>query len=88
MRLIDADKLEDVNFSECMDSMEIMTVIDAQPTAYNVEKVEKQLEKELELADEEKRRCATENPLQFDSAKGYAAGISNALEIVRKGGKE
>ena len=27
--------------------------------------------KELKLADEEKLRCARENPLQFDSAKGY-----------------
>ena len=26
MRLIDADKLENVDFSECMDSMEIMAV--------------------------------------------------------------
>ena len=32
MRLIDADKLENVDFSECMDSFEIMCVIDAQPT--------------------------------------------------------
>lgn len=31
-RLIDADKLESVDFSECMDSMEIMSVIDSQPT--------------------------------------------------------
>ena len=46
MRLIDADKLENVDFSECMDSMEIMAVIDAQPTAYDVNKVVEQLEKE------------------------------------------
>lgn len=32
MRLIDADKLESINFSECMDSMEIMSIIDLQPT--------------------------------------------------------
>ena len=33
MRLIDADLLEKVDFSECADSMEIMAIIDEQPTA-------------------------------------------------------
>lgn len=66
----------------------VLDTIKNQPTAYDVEKVIEQLEKELELADEEKKRCVAENPLQFDSAKGYATGISNALEIVREGGKE
>lgn len=42
-RLIDADALESVDFSECTDSMEIMSVIDAQPTAYDVDKVVGQL---------------------------------------------
>lgn len=32
MRLIDADKLERKNFAECMDSMEMMCVIDDEPT--------------------------------------------------------
>lgn len=44
------------------------------------------LEKELKLSDKEKERCAKENPMQFDSAKGYSTGIANALDIVRKGG--
>ena len=43
-RLIDADALESVDFSECTDSMEIMAVIDEQPTAYDVDKVVEQLE--------------------------------------------
>ena len=43
-RLIDADKLESADFSECIDSMEIMAVIDAQPTAYDPDKVVEQLE--------------------------------------------
>lgn len=50
------------------------------------EKIIEKLEKELKLADEEKLRCARENPLQFDSAKGYAMGLSNAIEIVKAGG--
>ena len=52
------------------------------------EKIIEKLEEELKLADEEKLRCARENPLQFDSAKGYAMGLSNAIEIVKAGGTD
>ena len=48
------------------------------------EKIIEKLEEELKLADEEKLRCARENPLQFDSAKGYAHGVGKAIEIVKK----
>ena len=44
MRLINADKLENVDFSDCIDSMEIMNVIDEQPTAYDVDAVVEQLD--------------------------------------------
>lgn len=44
------------------------------------------LEKELYLADKEKERSAKENPLQFDSAKGYANGVAVAIEIVKEEG--
>ena len=95
-RLIDADKLkadlekaisknEDM---DCLDFLRVASVIDAQPTAYDQDKVVDQLESELRLADKEKERCARENPLQFDSAKGYAMGLSNAIEIVKAGGKD
>ncbi len=43
---------------------------------------------ELGLADKEKERCAKENPLQFDEAKGYARGVAVALEVVKSGGVE
>jgi len=49
-----------------------------------MEQIVKTLQSELKLADEEKYRCVKENPLQFDSVKGYAMGISNALDIVGK----
>ena len=62
--------------------------LDAQPTAYDPDKVVEQLESELRLADKEKERCARENTLQFDSAKGYAMGLSNAIEIVKAGGTD
>lgn len=95
MRLIDADDfieylgLDAENARE--DNIgEIVTLedFDRQPTAFDKEKVIKELREELNLSDAEKERCARENPLQFDSAKGYANGIANSIEIVEKGGIE
>ena len=98
-RLIDADKLleetrRDRDYARkngfldmYYERQALIDRIESQPTAYNVDKVVEQLESELRLADKEKERCARENPLQFDSAKGYAMGLSNAIEIVKAGEK-
>ena len=67
---------------------QVLFDIENAPTAFDKEKVIKELREELNLSDAEKERCARENPLQFDSAKGYANGIANAIEIVEKGGIE
>lgn len=40
------------------------------------------------LAEDVEERAVKENPFQFDRIKGYAAGIYNALEFVKNGGKE
>lgn len=66
--------------------IDILSDIADFPTAYDVDKVIERLQMELSLADGEKEQCAKENPLQFDVAKGYAQGISVALEIVKSGG--
>ena len=100
MRLIDADLLmrkcekwlkpkapdEDEMVSVADIAVSMLMEIEEQPTAYDVEKVIEQLNKELELADEQKRRCVIENMLQFDEAKGYARGMACAIEIVKRGG--
>lgn len=52
---------------------------------FDINTVMEHLEKELELADDEKSRCIKENPMQFDEAKGYARGIATAIEIVEGG---
>ena len=104
MRLIDADKLIEklLDFKEWEndDGRPIHTMSETQridrcinfvqmeQTAYDFDKVVKELEKELSLADKEKERCTGKNHLQFDSAKGYASGISTAIEIVKAGGGE
>lgn len=77
MRLINADKLENVDFSDCIDSMEIMNVIDEQPTAYDVDKVVERLEKEK-----------NPNYREDGSLMGERAAIEidKAIEIVKGGG--
>ena len=99
-RLIDADKLleetrRDRDYARkngfldmYYERQALIDRIEAQPTVYDQNKVVDQLESELRLADKEKERCARENPLQFDSAKGYAMGLSNAIEIVKAGGTD
>lgn len=103
MRLIDTDKLLECvevsmqnnthrngNAALChlSEHRHFIETIVEQPTAFDVEKVIEQLNKELELADEEKRRCTIENMLQFDEAKGYARGMACAIEIVKRGGRD
>ena len=99
-RLIDADLLmrkcekwlkpkapdEDEMVSVADIAVSTLMEIEEQPTAFDVEKVVALLEEELKLADDEKARCIKENPMQFDSAKGYAHGIAVAIEIVKRGG--
>ena len=69
------------------ETAEMMEKAFTESKIYDPYKVVEQLESELRIADKEKERCARENPLQFDSAKGYAMGLSNAIEIVKGGGK-
>lgn len=96
MRLIDADLLmTNLGFMDTEEEREenvgqIITWedVDRMPTAFDAEKVVKLLEEELKLADDEKARCIKENPIQFDSAKGYAHGIAVAIEIVKRGGRD
>lgn len=94
MRLIDADNLKvhvgaavlDGNKEHKDRASALLRAIDRMPIAYDADKVVERLESELNLADKEKERCARENPLQFDTAKGYAYGMSVTLDIVKSGG--
>lgn len=49
-----------------------------------IEKLIGRLEEEQKLADEVKEKCARENPLMFDNAKGYSTGIFNVIYIVNE----
>ena len=76
MRLIDADKLiEDMEDTWDMQDLYLPIhfkelLIDAQPTAFDVDKVVEQLGKEIK-----------ENPYQSE----YLAGLYKAIEIVKAG---
>lgn len=100
MRLIDADKLkndmakwlnpkayiEEPRVAEIDDiAASVIMEIEEQPTAFYEERVLNELRNELKLANLEKDRCSRENILQFDEAKGYARGISYALELAIRG---
>ena len=84
-RLIAADKLktelekaisknEDM---DCLDFLRVASVIDAQPTAYDPDRVVEQLEEERENVGFLK--ATTE-------ASAYIRGINDAIKIVKGGG--
>ena len=93
MRLIDADEfIQYLGFENTEEEREenvgeIITLedVDNIPTAYDLDNVIKALGKELKLAEMDKEQVMIENPLQFDYVRGYAMGVSNALEIVKGG---
>lgn len=79
MRLIDADKLK-VYLQEYLHYGHAIPWVDAQPTAYDVEKVVAELEEELEEAN-----------IMWDNGefyKGVANGVYYAIDVVKRGGEK
>lgn len=92
MRLIEVDELmdfisehaEQIQYAIEHKDMEILeSLIKQIPTAYDVDKVLEQLKIEEKLAEEEKKRCSCCSTTQWEEAKGYANGISVAIDIVK-----
>ena len=81
MRLIDADTLKDTLLKHryTTEHNQIFRYIDEQPTAYDIGKVVHQMEKDKFID------CDT---VLLDVHQGYNAGLSRAIEIVKRGGKE
>lgn len=80
-RLIDADDFKKFLQALCKAGApysEVIQLLDRQPTAYDVEKVVAELEKE---------KC-TRVTYEDKYAQGWNNGIQNAIFIVRKGGVE
>ena len=88
MRLIDADKLKDaINSSlntgrETFPAEVMYEAIDEQPTAYDVDKVVKQLEDEKELAYADFERYAEEVDPRLDTEYDdfFYCGIKRAIQ--------
>ena len=64
----------------------VVSSINEQPTAYDVEKVVEELEAEKEIAEKEMEECIFKALPYHDSTEGKVIGIKNAIDIVRKGG--
>lgn len=62
-----------------------LEMIDNIPTAYDLDDVLEKLEKEMQFAERDKEWSVKVNPCQFDTAKGYANGITSVFEIVKGG---
>ena len=96
MRLIDIEKLKGCAIVRPHTHEDIIAVESCSekiahkdiPTTFDINTVMEYLNKELELADDEKASCIKENSMQLDEAKGYARGIAVAIEIVKDGMKK
>lgn len=94
MRLIDADKLQQDLIDQidwlrkqdyelyCAIGDDITWCIDKQPTAYDVDKVLKQLEDESEKCS----ICELPTCKEDESHCCYCNGLNKAIEIVKAGG--
>lgn len=97
-RLIDADALievikesrplnwtdSDSELQEDADYNHFIEMVNAQPTAYDVEKVVAELEEQKQKADEEYKESFELYHAEF--WRGRKGGLRKAIEIVRKGG--
>lgn len=93
MRMIDADELKTQLYDsimvnedmDCLDFLRVESLIDAQPTAYDVDKVVQQLENlkkyELNLAD-------MMLDIQSNGLGRHFICLEDAIEIVKAGGVE
>ena len=92
-RLIAADKLktdlekaisknEDM---DCLDFLRTASVIDAQPTAYDPDKVVEQLEDKMKELNEISKRVNMTKILERQN-HGYYTAMEHAIEIVKGGG--
>ena len=82
--------IKDIASASCADEKDADNIASFCDEIYNaipkLDKIIEELKKELSLAKKEKEKCTGENHLQFYSTKGYAGGISYAIEIVKQGG--
>lgn len=84
MRLIDADKLKNVVHCTYSDDLEILEKIDEQPTAFDVDKIAKQL-KDLKAMYWFSIANTGDEKLDFAYEK-VGNALDKAIDIVKRGG--
>lgn len=101
MRLIDVDELEkriDKYCEDCCTSCDlcgvrfvIEDVIDRQPTAFDVDKVVSELERERDFHYKQMKAVDFENDIFaqhiFEEEHNRGIGLNKAIEIVKAGGR-
>lgn len=93
MRMIDANELktqlyESIMVNEdmdCLDFLRVESLIDAQPTAYDVDKVVEQLREQQEKLETDIFARESDN-WYGQCCNGIHEGIDKAIEIVKVGG--
>lgn len=93
MRMIDADELktqlyESIMVNEdmdCLDFLRVESLIDAQPTAYDVDKVVEQLREQQEKLETDIFARESDN-WYGQYCNGIHEGIDKAIEIIKAGG--
>lgn len=85
MRLIDADKIIDSLGNSDMD-FAIGAVIDEQPTAFDVDKISKELVKRKKIVN--KKMNESDDTYSMSYYDGFSSGLAIAIGIVEGGGIE
>lgn len=85
MRLIDVDKLKEALIKEYLRGKKtIVEVIDEQPTAFDVDKISKELVKQKKNAN--KKMNESDDAYSMSYYDGFLSGIAIAIGIVKGGG--
>ena len=95
MRMIDADELKTQLYDsitvnedmDCLDFLRVESLIDAQPTAYDVDKVVQQLREQQEKLETDIFARESDN-WYGQYCNGIHEGIDKAIEIVKAGSVE
>lgn len=85
MRLIDADKIIDSLGGSDMD-FAIGAVIDEQPTAFDADKISKELVKRKKIVN--KKMNESDDTYSMSYYDGFSSGLAIAIGIVEGGGVE
>lgn len=73
----------------CFSEVDVVNMINHQPTAYDVEAVVRELERELERDNEKERQYFIEGNERLGYClNGKASALKLAIEIVKRGGMD